>query len=465
MTHDGGKPPDHCVSEEAHEIASPPPGRRVKLAGIAPALVARRPPSPMKSVPHAASAVLAFVVLGCGSNAGSGDPVPSVGSSRAAIVGGEVDSTTTGVVGLAIFFTGHQFFGSCSGTLIAPNLVLTARHCVSLLTNSTDEQVQCGVTGFTPVNRQDGFLASSSTTRPMDPTDPTYFRSIQVHVPDGSTEFCGQDVALIVLSGEGMPASMATPVVPRIDIAPVPGEPFTTEGYGLTDPNSDNTDGTRMRGSGSTVRCVGTDCQTRSDTVRNTEWLSEDARTCPGDSGGPAIDAQGRVMGVTSRGPQGCTSTVYGNVSSWRDFIISTAIDAAARGGYDPPSWTSGVSLPGPDSADSGSGVPESKLGKSCSGGCGAGYECYADDGKPPGVCVPKCGSDGGACPSGYECAASLDACVPKGSSVLSAQSSGGCAVTAAPSTGSAESVAGLVACVGAAAFARRRRRGVTMWG
>jgi hypothetical protein len=53
-----------------------------------------------------------------------------------------------------------------------------------------------------------------------------------------------------------------------------------------------------------------------------------------------------------------------------------------------------------------------STLGQVCSGECSNGYHCYADDGKPPGICVPGC-SKNIACPTGYACETSLGVCTP----------------------------------------------------
>ena len=49
-----------------------------------------------------------------------------------AIAGGVADTTHTNVMGIAIVRNGG--FGTCTGSLITPTLVLTARHCVSPVT-------------------------------------------------------------------------------------------------------------------------------------------------------------------------------------------------------------------------------------------------------------------------------------------------------------------------------------------
>src|SRR5215510_9563338 len=74
-----------------------------------------------------------------------GTRAPDVDTARMAIVGGTTDSMNMGVVALAVSRPG-LFVGHCSGTLIAPNLVMTARHCVAPTTSTPDDHVTCVVT-------------------------------------------------------------------------------------------------------------------------------------------------------------------------------------------------------------------------------------------------------------------------------------------------------------------------------
>jgi hypothetical protein len=71
--------------------------------------------------------------------------------------------------------------------------------------------------------------------------------------------------------------------------------------------------------------------------MESTEFRGEDG-VCSGDSGGPAIDAEGRVTGIASRSV-GCTGSVYSALSDWRGFVREVAELAAREGDYPEPEW------------------------------------------------------------------------------------------------------------------------------
>ncbi|MEO8182007.1 MAG: S1 family peptidase, partial [Deltaproteobacteria bacterium] len=258
--------------------------------------------------------------------------------------------------------------------LIAPNLVLTARHCVAF-TDDEDEKgvVECATAQFNDPLPANLVLASPEPVRPKDANDPSYVRGKEIRTL-GDADVCGFDIALVILEGKGI-SDATRPIIPRLQEAPLAREKFSTVGFGLTNPADPGSDGTRQRAEGSVVRCSREDCVALSDgAIRNSEWASVDAPICSGDSGGPALDEQGRVIGVASRGDLDCEIAVYGDVSSWAPFIIDTALDAAVLGDYEPAAWTSDPEVPAPSPEPSslqGGAAAGCSLGSSPSGPSG----------------------------------------------------------------------------------------------
>src|SRR4029078_10580959 len=130
--------------------------------------------------------------------------------------------------------------------------------------------------------------------------------------------------------------------------------------------------------------------------IESTEFLG-DTGICSGDSGGPAFDAEGKVVGVVSRGAEGCEFPVYSTVTAWKDWLMETPLEAADLGGYEPPYWAkSGVSDAPPDeTSDGGSGnASEAGLeGASCSApsDCESGLACYYESNPESAVCHALC--------------------------------------------------------------------------
>ena len=145
----------------------------------------------------------------------------------------------------------------CTATLIAPEVVLTAAHCVSFRTANN------------PGNHGT-FTIRSGGQRHEYP--------IRRYISYSGGNLGAQDIAIMEL-GERVPAEVARPV-PMAPVTPADGTGLTVYGYGCT-----------SRGSG-------TDWRKRKATFRQGEDTNH---LCPGDSGGPVFDSSsGGILRINS---------------------------------------------------------------------------------------------------------------------------------------------------------------------
>ncbi len=299
----------------------------------------------------------------CGSPSAA-PPYEHTGAASAAIYGGVLDddgAANSAVVALTVGASTANLV-LCTGTLIAPNVVLTAHHCVG---SNLAPTLTCDDTGTSATGAQIGADVNPSIIHVFvgaqpDLTSPTPDAVGAAIFDTESTTLCNADIAVVLLD-RNIPS--ITPLAVRLSGATRAGETVRAVGFGQNDQGSPT--GTRFRRDGVSVLATGAEVSP-SGTALGSNEMELGTSTCEGDSGGPAISEEsGAIVGVVSRGG-GCGDDfghVYTMTAGFAS-LLTTAMAAAGEapleevissdGGPAPPTGSGSGASPPSGAADSG---------------------------------------------------------------------------------------------------------------
>ena len=236
------------------------------------------------------------------------------------IFGGETDDDPNAVGSVVALKVGSAgSFELCSGALVAPNVVLTARHCVA---NSITTSVSCDEKGNSTNGAHVAGEQPPSAVAVYTGASPRFGQKPQAVgaaiVAPKSEFLCDSDIALVVLDRA---IAGIEPVAVRVRAGVAPGETVRAVGYGQNDRHVPL--GTRLRRAGVAVLATGSGVS-ESRTALGAHEFEVGQSICQGDSGGPAIsEATGAVVGVVSRGGD-CDEDfghIYTTTAGWTELF------------------------------------------------------------------------------------------------------------------------------------------------
>jgi trypsin len=299
------------------------------------------PPRPRRRVARRTLAWLApLALLAAGCSEPNDGPAEPLGQAEQAIEGGVDEEGFFEVV--QIIWSHDNDSSQCTGVVIAPDLVLTARHCVD---GFEEPDPACREGKVKPANSALSVKFRVPGKEPIGLLVPPG----SVRVPDAG---CELDLALLRvpemlnLRNEFWFRAAS----PRLDYPLEPGEAYSAIGFGNANAQGEGGNVLRQRPN-LLVSCLGANCEAAAGALPY-EWQGE-AGVCKGDSGGPAFDAQGRVVGIASRSNvSDCGEPIYTSLFAWRDWLRDQALVSTRLGSYQTPPWAKRV-------ADEGAGDGE----------------------------------------------------------------------------------------------------------
>jgi len=384
---------------------------------------------------------LGAAIISCGTRSTR----ESTGINHAAIVGGETSPSPTDDAVVLIHHSANGVETLCSATLVAPNLIVTARHCVSYV---IDGPYACTVTGEL-VEGPDGAGNVGLHV-------PAALIEIYVGAEAGATPAAMGQQVLSTLSLTSCVSDLAFVVLDR-PLAPVAavrigkqtrvGEAVTLVGYGKQgDGEYDWRTQPRNKKTGQVIAAVGPD--STQGTVPTSVPNSFDihgASSCDGDSGGPALsDQTGAVIGVYSnRSNSDCLNQniihSYVNLAPFGKLTADAFAAAGAEPKREPPGLAMGDACQQASECERGDCAASKDGIARCTVTCGAlapcpgGYSCVPNADASGKVCVantlPSCPCGSPSCPA---CDAGDVAPPPP----TSATSEGGCVISRAEPRG-----------------------------
>ncbi len=298
----------------------------------------------------------------------------TTGAAAPTIFGGAKDDDSEAALGVVALRVGNGgTFELCSGALVAPNVVLTARHCV---TKNVTTSVACDENGRSANGAHVKSDEEPSTIGVYLGANPSFARApvavARAIVAPTGPYLCDSDIALVVLA---TPILTVKPLPLRVYSAARAGEMIRSVGYGQNDKASPI--GTRFRKAGVEVLAQGK-AVSHSKTPLGPHEFEVGKSICQGDSGGPAISEEtGAVIGVVSRGG-GCDDDfghIYTTTAGFEDLFADAfrLADASPtpEPGDAPPDSSRSKSPSASDAKAGASSCSLSRPGTTGSGPCG----------------------------------------------------------------------------------------------